>query len=276
MGIKTLSFQISPSADLELVWQLLEDAGCALLYSDANDVSQQIFGSLPPKITKKSLQKQMPSILSITEFELPEIDWEAQWAAHQNYSEGHLHLDLAEYAPAETFGKWPSLLKLIPGPGFGDHSHPTTRLVLKLMPGYVQSKNVLDVGCGSGILSLAALSLGAVSVVGIDIDEAALDHSQSNSECNGMKNELNFILPGEIEYTPENSVILINMIQSEQKVAWESLGLIKHKVSILVTSGILAEGRIDYLEQSKLWGWNLLQETEEDGWLGFIFDYSDK
>lgn len=270
MGIKTLSFQIDQSADIEDIWQHLEDAGCVLLYSDAGENAQQIFGDIPSYSSKKKLLTQYPEILRIDEIELPEIDWEAQWAVQENYHEGYLHVDLMAYAAKESCLSCPSL-KLIPGPGFGDHSHPTTRLVLKLMSSFVLNQDVFDVGCGSGILSLAAVSMGAKSVCGIDIDEAALVHSRANSLCNGMEDKIAFIFPEELTTTHAGSVILMNMIQSEQEIALKSLAPISGGISIAVTSGILCEGRDDYLRLCTKRGWHLVEEMEEEGWLGFVF-----
>ncbi|HEV8053042.1 MAG TPA: 50S ribosomal protein L11 methyltransferase [Parachlamydiaceae bacterium] len=272
MGIKTSLFQIDPSVDLELVWQNLEDSGCTLLYSDADENSQKIFGHLPADLDTKDLLAQYPELLTIEAIELPEIDWEGQWSAHDAYHEGYLHVDLQDYAKEAAFKTWSSELKLIPGPGFGDHSHPTTKLVLRLMPSYVIDKRVIDVGCGSGILSLAAVAMGASAVCGIDIDEEALVHSQENAECNGMGGIIKFILPEACEATSGGSVALMNMIQSEQLVAWESLvSIIDTIPETIVTSGILAEGRSKYIEVCTKWGWELVEEFEDDGWLGFVF-----
>lgn len=271
MGIKTSVFHINPSADFEVVWQNLEDAGCSLLYSDVDENSQQIFGHLPPEIKKQDLLEQYPEIFSIEDIELPEIDWESQWAVHGNYHEGFLNVDLRDYTETAFAKDQPTILKLKPGPGFGDLSHPTTRLVLKLMPSYVLNKNVVDVGCGSGILSLAAVSMGASTVHGIDIDEEALVHSEVNSQLNGMEAMIRFILPEGFQEIPHHPVVLMNMIQSEQQVAWASLSTFVSDVSFAVTSGILSEGREDYLQLCKQWGWQLIDELEEDGWLGFVF-----
>lgn len=263
MGIKTLSFHIDPLMDIEDVWQKLEDVGCDLLYSDASENFSMIYGNIPAHLTKEKFLA-FPEILAIEAIELPEIDWEAQWAAQEGYSDGFLHVDLNVYTDKK------STLKLISGAGFGDHSHPTTRLVLQLMPTFISGKDVIDVGCGSGILSLAAASMGARSVCGIDIDEAALIHSRANSECNGM-GEILFILPEELKTANDGTIVLMNMIQSEQAVAWKSIEAISDKVSIVITSGILSEGRENYLKVCQEWGWRLLKEKEEDGWLGFVF-----
>lgn len=271
MEIKTSIFRIHPQADLELIWQDLEECGCRLLYSEADDHSLQIFGDLPEGMNKKNLLKQFPQLVDIEPIELPEIDWEAQWSVHENYQEGFLQVNLKTYAEEQAFDRGPPLLKLIPGPGFGDLSHPTTRLVLRLMSPFVSHREVIDVGCGSGILSLAAAAMGAKAIIGLDIDEKALTHSRANSENNQMSNKIHFFFP-EAAYKVENhSVVLMNMIQSEQVIAWQSLTSVKDHISIAVTSGILKEGRADYLKQCKLWGWQLMEELEEEGWLGFVF-----
>lgn len=261
MGIKTLSFHLSLSADPDLVWQQLENLGCMLLYSDSDETSAKIYGNLPENLTKEQLLI-IPNLLAIEEIELPDIDWEAQWSSHEEYSDGFLQVDL------QSYGQSSNTIKMIPGPGFGDHSHPTTRLVLRLMPSFVLDKDVIDVGCGSGILSLAAKLMGARSVCGIDIDEAALRHAGDNAACNGMN--IHFTLPSELKTLNKKTVILMNMIQSEQEIAWESLATISENVSTLVTSGILYEGREDYLKFCEKKGWLLLKEAEEEGWLGFV------
>jgi ribosomal protein L11 methyltransferase len=266
MGIKTSVFHIHHQADLENVWQNLEDAGCSLLYSDDNEQSKQIYGHLAGGMLKEQLCSQYPEILSIEAIELPDIDWEAQWAAHDTYHDGYLHVNLNEYDKESS-----TQLKLIPGPGFGDHSHPTTRLVLKLMPKLVKNSCIIDVGCGSGILSLAAVSLGARAVHGIDIDADALIHSLQNAVVNEMDHIIKFYLPEELKVVDTDSIVLMNMIQSEQEMAWASLGRLTHQVSFVVTSGVLKEEREDYVRRWLDRGWNLVEEQEESGWLGFMF-----
>ena len=82
------------------------------------------------------------------------VNWEEQWALFAESSfDGKAHIDLSQFGGAST-------LLLLPGPGFGDLSHPTTYLMLKMMQNRVQNLPVLDIGTGSGILALAALSLG--------------------------------------------------------------------------------------------------------------------
>ncbi len=89
-------------------------------------------------------------------------------------------------------------IKIDPGMAFGTGTHPTTQLCLELMESYVNLRGlkdlgglkVIDVGCGSGILSIAALKLGADKVLGVDIDIESVKNSRENADVNEIGNEL--------------------------------------------------------------------------------------
>ena len=197
-------------------------------------------------------------MLNIESFE---IDWHDQWQQHAyGFKDGHAHIHFKELGLKNE-----GSIVLAPGPGFGDLSHPTTHLVLSMMSPYVCDKEVLDVGSGSGILSLAAARFGAKSVFGIDIDDAAILHATQNASLNNLSKLCTF---GK-KQKKEPAIMLMNMIRSEQKVAYKSL---KHKnFEIACTSGVLAEERELYLKETASWGWKLLDIQEKDGWLGFVF-----
>lgn len=189
-----------------------------------------------------------------------EINWEAQWQQHAfGFKDGLSHIPIA--------GK---TILLEPGPGFGDLSHPTTKLMLKLMKD-VENKKVLDVGCGSGILSFAAHCLGAAHIWGIDIDDEALVHANRNKLLNNMQS-IEFMRPE--EYKDQPDVILINMIRSEQKIAWNSLPHL-HKLTSphvkIMASGILSEERDRYLLDTIERGWKIQYQLSKANWLSFCF-----
>lgn len=192
------------------------------------------------------------------------IDWEEQWAAHSpGYRDGHLHIALEN---SKT-------VKLKSGPGFGDLSHATTNLMLQLMSPLVKGRHVLDVGCGSGILSLAAVALGAESVQGIDIDPDAVKHSRINAKVNGMEKKIRFMLPEEYVTAKKKTplLVLMNMIHSEQTIAWGTLKAIHDDVDRVITSGILAADREDYLKLTRQWGWALVDERQNGEWIGLHY-----
>jgi ribosomal protein L11 methyltransferase len=86
-------------------------------------------------------------------------------------------------------------IKIDPGMAFGTGTHPTTQLCLELMEAIVRVDGrpplrVIDVGCGSGILSIAAIKLGATSALGVDIDSGSIDNARENANANSIGDEL--------------------------------------------------------------------------------------
>lgn len=160
------------------------------------------------------------------------VNWDLEWKTHSPYyKNGLLEIDLNQFgAQLED-----SLIHLTPGPGFGDLSHPTTHLMLEWMVHHVPGKHILDIGCGSGILTLAAHKLGALSVVGIDIDPLAIEHSKNNALLNHMDSA---IFPDTLPHhlNTDNLLILINMTFGEQKEVFNTYPLLQGSFLI---SGIL-------------------------------------
>jgi ribosomal protein L11 methyltransferase len=260
-----ICIKIKSNVDLEYAWHELEAWGLPLLYSTEDpDGVKEIYADLPPHYHLESISKQFEWIQSIHLAPLPDIDWTAQWASHGlDYHDGYVHVDLRSYGCERT-------IRLEPGPGFGDLSHPTTRLVLELMATKVKGQSVIDIGCGSGVLALCAVAMGAKTVHAIDIDTAAIAHAQVNAKLNDMEHQVLFELPHPIP--DEKWVILMNMIRSEQEVAWQSLKQIHQISGICLTSGIMMNEREEYLQQTRKWNWKLISEVESEGWLGFHFD----
>ena len=184
------------------------------------------------------------------------VNWDEQWALFaENFYDGKAHIDLGK-----------KTLLLAPGPGFGDLSHPTTSLMLEMMHSEVPGESVLDIGTGSGILSLAALLLGARSAHGIDIDPDALLHAKKNNALNGLNARFSKILPK----TLPPSIALMNMILSEQRAAFSPRA--NQTAKRWITSGILEAQEGEYLAQTSAWGWTLRSKHQSSEWLGFVFD----
>lgn len=189
-----------------------------------------------------------------------EINWEEQWRIHAcNYHNGYAHI----HFPQGT-------LKLLPGPGFGDFSHPTTKLVMRLMEGRVNNKTVIDMGCGSGILSLASLFLGANGAIGVDIDPLAVSHSRQNASLNGLDSKTEFYLPEQFVLPFNTSTLVVmNMISSEQEIVLQQHSELWNSIPELIISGILVEEQEEYLMRLMTKGWKKQAMLQEDGWCAF-------
>lgn len=265
--MKSMCIHLNTKADLDLVWQELELLGVAILYSDEDENGQKIIYA---NLEDEEILKDHANIDYFTSFVLPAIDWEQQFKDHgMNFHDGYVHVDLKEFGCQNP--KY-NPIKIKPGPGFGDLSHPTTRLVLRLMNDKVSGKDVLDIGCGSGILSLAAISMGAATCFGVDIDDAGIAHSILNCDLNGLKVNIQFGKSSDYQSKNLKSLlVLMNMVQSEQLEAWESLNQIHQVPGECLISGILKKDVSRYLSFAEANNWTLNSMIEEDGWLGLHF-----
>lgn len=258
-------FHIKDNVTMDDAWQELEFAGFPLLYSSEDMEGQkEIYGYLPHSLTPENLPT-LKSITSISPTTL-QIDWTEQWALHSpEFQDGFVHVDLQGLGVKK-------ILQLQPGPGFGDLSHPTTRLVMKMMHHRIKGRHVIDIGTGSGILALSAVAMGALSVTAIDIDPDAITHAKKNAQLNQMADKIHFCYPDQFTSSLSNAVVLMNMIRSEQKQAWESLPALHHLPGESIVSGVLSQEKSHYLKQTKKWGWKLKEEIEEKDWVAFCFD----
>lgn len=190
------------------------------------------------------------------------IDWNEQWAQFaEGFRDGFAHIDLS------PFGR-EAILRLAPGPGFGDLSHPTTRLMLELMANRIKGERVWDIGCGSGILALAARLMGASSAFGIDIDPEAISHAQANLGHNRLDR---VFFSRHLPAKPPRGLVLINMILSEQKAVLSQIPFLPSLAAEWICSGILESQRAEALGFAEALGLILVEEKQLGEWLGFRF-----
>ena len=153
---------------------------------------------------------------------------------------------------------------LDPGLAFGTGSHPTTRLCLdwldrNMSPGC----SVLDYGCGSGILAIAAAKLGAARVRGVDIDEQAVLSSRYNAQRNCVVAE--FFNADEAPPEPAD-VVLANILSNPLKVLAPLLTTLTLPGGRLVLSGILPPQAADVAEAYRAW-FDIESPVIDDGWV---------
>ncbi len=203
-----------------------------------------------------SLIGPYPPFLKLISKEKATVDWEKEWET-----------------PIKTFSIGKKNFKLKAGPGFGDASHPTTRLCLNALEKF-PCDSVVDIGSGSGILSIAAFTLGIPHIIPLEIDPLAIAHHQENLKLNGISNLPVYSALPESVYSLSNPLILMNMILSEQKQVLSSYPELIQLKARWYISGILKEGFEEakkFYEDLQL---NLTQVDQLDQWLGFYLSAS--
>ncbi|MBG7601896.1 MAG: 50S ribosomal protein L11 methyltransferase [Gammaproteobacteria bacterium] len=157
-------------------------------------------------------------------------------------------------------------MMLDPGLAFGTGTHPTTSLCLQWLDGIdLHAKSVIDYGCGSGILGIAALLLGAKSVTGIDHDPQALIASRQNANENGVIQHLTLLPAGE-PINKQCDILLANILASVLvELAPQLAGMVKPEGRIAL-SGILHD-QAEMVQQAYRGNFKLDPPQQLDDWI---------
>ena len=206
---------------------------------------------------------------------LPETNWEESWKDNYPPQEIGKKIVILPYWLAGTEGdRLPVILD--PGLTFGTGAHPTTRMVVQTMEDLIKPGfKCLDLGSGSGILSLCALRLGAASATGIDIDPKAEDIARENAAYNGYAApEFNALTGNVTEDTAimealaatEYDVVLVNIVADVIIGLAPVLPNFLTAKSTLICSGILDSRLEDVLAALKAAGLTILEVKAEEDW----------
>ena len=154
-------------------------------------------------------------------------------------------------------------VRIDPGLAFGTGSHPTTRLCLRwLAQNLLSGASVLDYGCGSGVLAIAAAKLGAGTVVGTDIDAQAVAVARANADANGVN--ATFALPEEL---PSGSfdVVVANILADPLELLASLIAARVRAGGSIVLAGLLEAQAAALVEAYSRW-FNIGVWAQEDGW----------
>ncbi len=197
-----------------------------------------------------ALEERMRSALGPVEVAPVEPGWEHAWRDfHRPVRVGRLWIGPPWASPDP--GSLPVVID--PGRAFGTGAHPTTRLGLELLVGAPRG-SVLDLGCGSGVLSIAAVQLGLGPVTGLDSDPAAIEGARANAQANGVEAEFR-VADVVRDPLPQADLALANIaLEVVERLAT------RVDVRVLIASGYLARDR------PAAPGWRHVERVELDGW----------
>ena len=164
------------------------------------------------------------------------------------------------------------VLNIEPGLAFGTGTHETTRLCLQTLEKHVhEGTTVLDIGCGSGILSIASLLLCAEKAVGVDIDALAVKTAIENGEVNGFKAPEYTILQGNLtdKVSGKFDVVVANIVADVIILFCKDVASFMKDDAVFITSGIIDTREQDVIDAFDKYGFEIQQRNTESGWVCF-------
>lgn len=214
--------------------------------------------------------------LPMTAEKMADVDWEESWKDNYPPQEVGEKLTVLPYWLADDYAGDRLTVILDPGLTFGTGAHPSTQMVMEAMEEKVTPGSAcLDLGSGSGILSITALRLGAKSAVGVDIDPKAEDIARENALYNGFSSPEFTALTGNVTedtalmnrlQETDYDIVLVNIVADVIIALSPVLPAFLSEKSTLICSGILNTRLDDVVSALKKAGLTILRVREKEDW----------
>lgn len=263
---------------VDILPDMPEDDGCAYLtfYLDEEVDKHEMLLKVRQEL------EEMRSYLNvgdctIEESQTEDVDWVNNWKQyfHQFYIDDILVIPSWENVEAKDSDKM--VIHIDPGTAFGTGMHETTQLCIRQLKKYVtEDTEILDVGCGSGILGMLALKFGAKHSVGTDLDPCAIDATYENMDNNGISRDQYEVMIGNI----------IDDKEVQNKVGYEKYDIVAANIladvlvpltpviihqlkkgGIYITSGIIEDKEEVVVEAVKKAGLEVLEVNHQGEWV---------
>ena len=247
-------------------------------YLERNDEAYGIVAAV--RMAMSELKKAHPEYapLLLTMEDVADEDWENNWKQFYKPMEiGSRLLVVPEWEEAADAER----VKLVLNPGltFGTGSHATTRLCLQALDTHIHGgERVLDLGCGSGILSIAALRLGAASAFACDIDEKCVDVAYENAALNGIGRDRYTVRWGDVltdtalrqEMGSGYDMVVANIVADVIKGLSPHVRPFLKPGGLFLCSGIIDDRAQEVLQKLKDDGWDVIEQRSSEGWFSYL------
>ena len=265
---------------VEILPDIPDDDGTAYLtfYLDEEDVAPVLMN------VRKELEDMRAFLdvgeCTIEESETEDVDWVNNWKQyfHQFYIDDILVIPSWEKVKPEDSDKM--VIHIDPGTAFGTGMHETTQLCIRALKKYVTSETeILDVGCGSGILGMLALKFGAKHSLGTDLDPCAIDATHENMEVNGIRKDQYEVMIGNIidDKAVQDAVgyekydIVAANILADVLVPLTPVIIHQMKPgAVYITSGIIEDKENVVVEAVKAAGLEVLEVNHQGEWVSVV------
>lgn len=263
---------------VDILPEIAEDDGVAYIsfYLEEEEDKDTVLANVKAELKEMSTYLNVGEC-SIEESQTEDVDWVNNWKQyfHQFYIDDILVIP--SWEEAEPCAEQKMVLHIDPGTAFGTGMHETTQLCIRQLKQYVTEDTVLlDVGTGSGILSILALKFGAKKAVGTDLDPCAVEAVRQNCESNGIEKEQFHMLTGNIitEKAVQDAVgygcydIVVANILADVLVPLTPVIVNQMKAGgIYITSGIIDDKEEVVTEAVKKAGLEVLAVNYQGEWV---------
>ena len=247
-------------------------------YLERNEAALDVIARV--RMAMSDLKKARPECgpLLLTIDNVADADWENNWKRFYKPMEiGERLLVVPQWEEARDDGR----VKLVLNPGltFGTGSHATTRLCLQALDKYIRGgEKILDLGCGSGILSIAALVLGAKEAFACDIDEKCVDVAYENAALNGVGRDRYIVRWGDVltdkalqaEFGGGYDMVVANIVADVIMGLSDKVRPFLKEGGLFLCSGIIDDRAEEVFTKLRADGWTVIEQHDSEGWYSFL------
>ncbi|MHB8852708.1 MAG: 50S ribosomal protein L11 methyltransferase [Ignavibacteriaceae bacterium] len=263
-----------PEIISSVLWQLeitgvSEEVNCIKVFAEGSSTLST--EDLSNELEKLVVQKVLLNYI-VEENLIEDKNWNEEWEKSLNIIKVSDRIvvkpTFREYSKADG----EIVINIVPKMSFGTGEHQTTKLVIQLLEKYLEpGARLLDVGSGTGILSIVAVKLGAKSAVAVDNDEWCFENGNENCALNGVEEKIKIVL-GEIKdiHESEFDLITANIQKNILILIAGEIKLKMNKKGMVILSGLLMNDEEDIVQAYMKFGFELVEKKQMDEWIALV------
>ncbi len=244
-----------------------EDVRVIGYFSSEEDINEKISEIEKRLDYVKSLELDTGT-LEIFKKEVKQENWENEWKKYFNVQKVSDSIVIKPSWEKYTPKAGEKIIDIDPGMAFGTGTHETTRMCINAIEKYMnKGDSLIDIGCGSGILSIAAVHLGAKKVIAVDLDKLAVKVSKENVDLNGFSNTIDVRYGDLTDVIDEKAdVIVANIIADIIAKLSENIADFMKDGGYFISSGIINDKKDFVISKLKENNFDIIEENNDGEW----------